>query len=97
VIASEIKFAVQAAARKLSEHVKRLEKDKHAGQVRKYLEKYARVVSETLSKMIDADKDEVYSSLIEEISRRRPMVFEEPATSQPIIQKSEAEDVKVED
>jgi DNA topoisomerase-6 subunit B len=97
VIAAEIKFAVQAAARKLGEHVKKLEKDKHAGQVRKYLEKYARVVSETLSKMIDADKDAVYNSLIEEISRRRPMVFEEPEASQPILQKSEAEDVKVED
>ena len=78
VIASEIKFAVQAAARKLGEHVKRLEKDKAAGQVRKYLERYARVVSETLNKMIDTDTDAVYTSLIDEIKRRRPMVFEEP-------------------
>jgi DNA topoisomerase-6 subunit B len=98
VIASEIKFAVQATARKLGEHVKRLEKDKAAGQVRKYLEKYATVVSETLNKMIDADKDEVYNSLIEEIKRRRPLVFEEPqAETVPAQNRMEAEDVKVED
>lgn len=84
VIASEIKFAVQAVARKLSDHVRKLEKDKHMGQVRKYLERYARVVSETLSKMIDADKERVYLQLTEEINRRRPRVVEEkplePAT-----------------
>jgi DNA topoisomerase-6 subunit B len=95
VIASEIKFSVQAAARKLSEHVKRLEKDHQAGQIRKYLEKYARVVAETLSNMIEVDKDSVYSALSEEIDRRRPTVIQEPQIG-PSMSK-EAGDVQVED
>lgn len=96
VIAGEVKFAVQAAARKLSEHVKRLEKDKQTGHVRKYLERYARVVAETLHKMIDVDKDAVYQMLSDEIARRRPTVIthEETAIPQATV---EEENVKVED
>jgi DNA topoisomerase VI B subunit len=95
VIANEIKFAVQGAARKLGEHVKRMEKDLQVGQVRKYLEKYAKVVSETLSRMIDVDKETVYEALIDEVNRRRPKLVEE-ADMTPTISE-EAEDVKVED
>ena len=95
VIASEVKFAVQAAARKLSDHVKRLEKDRHTGQMRKYLEKYAKVVAETLETLIGADKESVYTSLLDEIQRRRPTIqVQEPET--PIVIEADA-DVKVED
>jgi DNA topoisomerase-6 subunit B len=95
VIANEIKFAVMAVARKLGDHVKRLEKDHQTGQVRKYLEKYAMVVAETLSEIIDVDKEAVYQALSEEINRRRPTAVSETqiTTSVP----EEAGDVKVED
>lgn len=72
VIASEVKFALQAASRKLMRHVTRLEKQQQAGRARKYLEKHAGVVSKTLSKMIDADEKRVYEKLIKEIRKRRP-------------------------
>jgi DNA topoisomerase VI subunit B len=95
VIASEIKFAVQAVARKLGEHVKRIEKDQHMGQVRKYLEKYARVVAETLGQIIEVDKDAVYDALNDEINRRRPKVVEETPISTTV--SNEEKDVQVED
>jgi DNA topoisomerase-6 subunit B len=95
VIASEIKFGVQAAARKLGEHVKRVEKDQAAGEVRKYLDKYAKVVAETLSNMTDADKEEIYEALSEEINRRRPIIIQEQPTA-PTTSEEEI-DVQVED
>ena len=96
VIASEIKSAVQAAARKLGEHVNRLEKDSQAGHARKYLERYALVVANTLSKMIDVDKDKVYQALSEEINRRRPVAIKEQESVQASSEE-ESEDVEVED
>ncbi len=72
VIASEVKAALQAASRKLKQHVSRLEKQQQAGRARKYLEKHAGVVAKTLSKMIDADEEKTYNKLIKEIRKRRP-------------------------
>lgn len=96
VIASEIKFAVQAVARKLSEHVKRVEKDQMTGHARKYLERYAKVVAETLSKMIDADKEAIYAALSQEIYRRRPpSTLQETQMPSPVLE--EAPNVEVED
>jgi DNA topoisomerase VI subunit B len=72
VIASEVKFALQAACRKLMHHVSRLEKQEQAGRARKFLEKHAAIVSKTLSKMTGADEEEVHDMLVREIRRRRP-------------------------
>jgi DNA topoisomerase-6 subunit B len=93
IISNEIKFSVQAVARKLGDHLKRLEKDHQTGQVRKYLERYARIVAGTLHKIIDVDREEVYNTLYEEINRRRPVAIEPQADSTNM----ESEDVKVED
>ncbi|MFQ6136778.1 MAG: DNA topoisomerase VI subunit B [Candidatus Hydrothermarchaeales archaeon] len=72
VIASEVKFALQATSRKLMHHVSRLEKQEQAGRARKFLEKHAVIVSKTLSKMTGADEEEVYGMLVHEIRKRRP-------------------------
>ncbi len=101
VIASEIKFAALAVARLLSDHVRRIEKDKLTGQTRKYLERYARVVSESLERILEVRKDTVYEELINEINKRRPKVIdiEEPdmdeaGTGSP---EEESEDVTIQD
>jgi len=95
VIAQEIRFAVQAAARQLGEHVKRVERDQQVGEVRRYLERYAMVVAETLERMIDVEKEEVYQTLLREIMRRRPKVLREMEGHEQL--REEAQDVKVED
>ncbi len=72
VIAEEIRRAFQAASRHLRSHVSMLEKSKNASKARKYLEHYAEIVSETLSKILDVKKGEVHELLSQEINRRRP-------------------------
>jgi DNA topoisomerase VI B subunit len=77
VIAMEIKLALQAASRKLKKHVTMLQKGKQAGKARKYLEAHAEIVAGTLNKMLRANKKRVYSLLIEEIHRQRPIYSEQ--------------------
>lgn len=100
VIAEEIKFAIQAASRTLGYHVSKLQKSKQSEKARKFLEKHALVVSETLSKMIGVNKERVYNMLVEEIQRRRP-VMEEPVEEKEEENKGTLENfingIKVED
>jgi DNA topoisomerase VI B subunit len=76
VIASEIKFALQAASRKLKQHVTKLERSEQTGKARKFLETHASIVASTLSTMLKVKKEEVYDMLISEIHRRRPIIKE---------------------
>jgi len=76
IIAEEIKFAIQAASRTLGHHVSKLQKSKQSEKARKFLEKHAFVVSETLSKMIGVNRERVYESLVQEIHKRRPVIQE---------------------
>jgi DNA topoisomerase VI B subunit len=78
VIAEEIRLALQAASRHLRSHVTMLARNKSAGKARKYLEHYAGIVSNSLSKMLKVKKEEVHDLLIQEINRRRPSVKDLP-------------------
>ncbi len=71
VIASEVKKALQAAARQLAIHVSKKEKSKLLGKIRKFLEGNAKVVSYSLSKILKTDEKEIFELLKEEIYKRR--------------------------
>ncbi|MBI5253966.1 MAG: DNA topoisomerase VI subunit B [Euryarchaeota archaeon] len=76
VIADEIKLALQAASRKLRQHVSLMERSEQFSKAREFLEKHAEVVALTLSKMLKVKKDKVYDLLAAEIRKRRPVVGE---------------------
>ncbi len=73
VIFEEIKRGLQEVSRKLKVHVSLIERSRQSGKIRKFLEGHARIVAETLAKMTRADKEKVYSDLVREIHRRRPV------------------------
>jgi DNA topoisomerase-6 subunit B len=77
VISQEIKFALQAVSRELRKHVNMLQKSKQSGKARKYLEKHAMVVADSMHKILKVKRAEVYDLLVEEIKRRRPVVEEQ--------------------
>lgn len=76
VIANEIKFALQATGRELKKYVSSIERSKSSGKARKYLEKHARVVADTMHKIMGVKRAETYDLLLEEIKRRRPVIEE---------------------
>lgn len=76
VIADEIKRALQAASRKLRQHVSMLERSEQFGRAREFLEKHAAIVAATLSRMLQVRKEKVYDLLAAEIKKRRPVVGE---------------------
>ncbi len=78
VIAEEIRLALQAASRHLRSHVSMLEKSESADKARQYLERYAEIVSETLSKIVRVKKKEVHELLVQEIMKRRPTLKDLP-------------------
>ncbi|MDI6655158.1 MAG: DNA topoisomerase VI subunit B [Candidatus Hydrothermarchaeota archaeon] len=76
VIADEIKLALQAASRKLRQHVNLMQRSEQFGKAREFLEKHAEVVALTLSKMLHTKKEKVYEMLAAEIRKRRPVIGE---------------------
>ncbi len=79
VIAEEIRLALQAASRHLKSHVSLIERSEASGKAREYLERYANIVAESLSKIIKAKKKEVSELLLKEIRKRRPTMEDMPS------------------